>query len=97
MLYRPKWDNQASAITLEGLIAWLETQDPEQTYDSSDHTVCMVAQFCKTIGVEPPLVLTGDIADIAFSGKEIPCTFGDALVRARKIARAAWRTHGGKT
>jgi len=79
-----------NAITVSGLVAWLEKQDPSQTYDSSNHKACLVAQFCKTIGVDdPPLTLQGDIAEIAFSGKEIPCTFGDALERARKIARTA--------
>lgn len=52
MLYDPRWnDKVACGISLRGLIAWLETQDPEQAYDYTDPYNCVLAQYLQSFGL----------------------------------------------
>lgn len=47
---------QTSSFTLTGLISWLKTQPPEQTYDYCDARNCLAAQFnthCATTYIVP--------------------------------------------
>lgn len=41
MLYDPKWD----VMSLEGLIAWLELQPPEGTYDWNHCENCLLGRY----------------------------------------------------
>lgn len=86
MLYNPKWEVKHKPASIEGLVAWLEEQDPTQRYDYYDHNCCLAAQYNKSIGRRyiPPNPwhrIDWEIEGIARMGKH---TFGAALKRARE-------------
>lgn len=83
MLYDPKWEGPS----LAGLVAWLERQDPNQTYHWLDIPNCLLSQYYRAIGREPIVEITADIpfegaGEIVLLGR---LTFGAALERARKM------------
>jgi hypothetical protein len=62
MLYNPNWtkENFPFDASLQRLISWLETKDPNETYDYnkglSDHSECLLGQFLEDHGIERPYV-----------------------------------------
>jgi hypothetical protein len=46
MLYDPKWDEPSVA----GFRAWLERQDPDETFSYSNCNCCAVGQYLKSVG-----------------------------------------------
>jgi hypothetical protein len=96
MLYDPKWEKKTEIkpYTIESLIAWLETQDPERAYDywCGDGS-CLLDTYVSSITGEPsspdPKTHHGTCGgqhqylEIAQSR---PWTFGAALDRARCVA-----------
>lgn len=51
MLYDPKWEVKTKEPTLSGFVAWLETQDPQESFDywTCDGR-CAVDLYLATIG-----------------------------------------------
>lgn len=51
MLYNKDWNKPkvtpADPLSLDGLIAWLETKDPSESYHFTDAGHCMLAQWVK--------------------------------------------------
>lgn len=50
MLYDKKWDAKVETTPLQGLIAWLETQDPSKTYCFYNGYSCAVAHYMRASG-----------------------------------------------
>jgi len=95
MLYDPKWEVRKASPS--DFIAWLETMEPEATYDFDDcEGMCLVGQYMKACGTEwgtydlfyrkfcTMLGGTGDWWNIPVILTE-PHTFGAALKRAREL------------
>lgn len=97
MLYDPNWNKQPGKISLESLIGWLETQDPDTEYDWLNPGTCLLGQWLKATGHENYYDISRGITDtrspfyikrlavvalVAERGKET--TLGKALKRARK-------------
>lgn len=101
MLYDPKWDKtetKADPFSLESLIAWLEKQPAEATYDYGDSRQCMAAQCLRSHGVDESryVGLSGYALEDFFPGFRAIAigdadivsdgwTFGAALSRARAV------------
>jgi hypothetical protein len=55
MLYDPRWElttntKMPSKVSVEGLIAWLETQDPTTPYNYGDNNDCLLARYFRASG-----------------------------------------------
>jgi len=93
MLYDPKWNKPS----LAGLIAWLKTMPPEQTYNFAkcDGT-CLFGQYMSSIGIGwtddmgsnsrtpyTDTLRTMGGFEVQIIASTSPFTFGAALERAR--------------
>jgi hypothetical protein len=72
--------------SLRGLIAWLETQDPDIRYDYTKSSECLLARYLIAIG-ERSYNLTANDAKTVFTGaghviQSHNWTYGAALARA---------------
>jgi hypothetical protein len=105
MLYNEQWDKnvkepevKADPFKLKTLIAWLETQNPEQTYDYYAPHKCLLAQYFNSVDDDRWLVGGGFVHNIStetshrmprgFNGiahgrASRDNTFGKALARAQ--------------
>lgn len=86
MLYDPKWN----LISVRGLIAWLETQDPNEEYNWACER-CLIGRYLEAIGQFDKM--KDGITYSILTTKECiaikqPHTFGTALERARKAIDA---------
>lgn len=75
---------------LQGLITWLETQNPATTYDWYDIKGCVVCRFYDSIGMERSHVRSLDAAfssidEYYMFGHTKPWTYGAALARGRML------------
>jgi hypothetical protein len=81
-------------LTVQDLIAWLETKDADQCYPYFDRKHCMMAQFCQRIGVDYIKAIDAKTLEEqklrmkfehigAGDGFVEDWNFGDALKRAR--------------
>jgi hypothetical protein len=100
MLYNPNWDNppaQSSPLTIDRLIAWLETQPPDEEYRYKESRECAICQMLRATGYPKATVgsemvwLHGAGFDYVYLPSEMdaavaakPHTFGAALARARE-------------
>lgn len=86
-------DAQHGVFSLEGLIAWLEQQDPETEYDfTCVEGDCLIGRYLRattgrmwrdfgyTWGT-----LTGEYPELEDVSGDFPCTYGAALERARAL------------
>lgn len=68
MLYDPKWEKttetKADPLTLDALIAWLETKPAAKTYCYDDHGHCLAAQYNASIGREYSVIPVGHRATV---------------------------------
>lgn len=96
MLYDPKWEVKTDSPSLSGLIAWLEKQPPNKSYNWSDcEGHCLIGQYWGSIGIS-----FGEGCLMELNGQDLygqlvcpngsdgiaitrPHTFGAALERAR--------------
>jgi hypothetical protein len=102
MLYDRRWEKKAKTKrpkpSLRGLIAWLETKDPDEGYEFFDcEGACLVGQYMASLGVTltygPPkhtymkacAAIFGGNGNDASVAIEHPRTFGGALRRARAL------------
>ena len=81
MLFDPKWEVKTRTPSKAGLIAWLETQPPEQTYNWVRCEECVLAQYAKSIGLTYFDVV--HVVGCKMIASSHPWTFGAALERAR--------------
>lgn len=104
MLYDPKWEQKIKpeVFSLTGLIAWLETQPAEGTYNWRNIYGCLACNYLRAMGHPSPAEMLGGnefeqtcgglegYYRIALgrddSGKTGAWTYGAALERARKFA-----------
>jgi hypothetical protein len=93
MLYDPKWEKpKTKALTLAGLIAWLETQPAEGRYNyNCQNGSCLLDRYITSVTGKPsrPTALHWDICGGESECSTItynqPWTFGAALARAREV------------
>lgn len=90
MPYDKRWDRQTKAdpFSLEGLIAWLEKQPADKTYNFSNcQGLCLLSQYLTASGKKwgfdygPLIEKAPAVEPVAMTE---PWTFGAALERARK-------------
>lgn len=108
MLYNPKWEKRTrTEPPLAGLIAWLETKDPNETYEWDDcRGRCLIGQYGASIGLSWKaicLLETGTHDETLYKKLTPNClalthphTFGAALERARaslELSRKADERH----
>lgn len=71
----------------QGLIAWLETQDPTTTYSFTNPSQCLIATYLKAMGAQNTTVRVADLYDWGLHGAAnsggIDDTYGGALARAK--------------
>lgn len=86
-------------FTIDNLISWLETKNPDEEYDYMNNYNCLFSQFLRANGFENMSVggtyivhndkyftITDQINNIALDERyNRDETFGDALKRAKKI------------
>jgi len=101
MLYDPNWDKtetkpfQPEDLSLAGLIAWLETQDPDTTYEFGDIFDCLLCRYARAIGADVSSAGSDSVVlnpnfnrhPVTPEGSHVasgfPCTYGAALKRAK--------------
>lgn len=98
MLYDPKWEVEVKAdpLTLESLIAWLETKPTDEAYDYHNcHGRCLYGQYMASHGIKwkesgasiPGLApkARDRFCELVYCAvaDQGPWTFGAALERAR--------------
>lgn len=106
MLYDPKWEKRAAtkvpALSLAGLIQWLETQNPNTHYPYSNIHDCLLSRYFRARGYRwaycgvggfnyswfflPPLFRASYPSVMDDVAVSSPRTYGAALERARKIS-----------
>jgi len=104
MLYNPQWqDKVLHGISLRGLIAWLETMPPDQSYSYTDPFNCVLGQYLRSTGNGGIVNFSSDpvrtwlyfIASGYARAETDPratppaYTFGAALERARGVAETS--------
>jgi hypothetical protein len=101
MLYDPKWEIKNDPFSLDGLIGWLEKQDPHQEYCYSNTGECLLARYFTQCGFNkvimaakffyhwPPSGALYEVTRLPPHFNEIARgkvrTFGAALARARHL------------
>lgn len=92
MLYNPNWKANP-IVSIRGLIAWLETKDPNESYEFwSCDSSCLLSQYLTARGIpraEHEHLREGWIGlhqRFDAIGITKPWTFGDALKRAQVYA-----------
>jgi hypothetical protein len=101
MLYDPKWNAPADVLSLEGLVAWLETKDPRARYDYDlCNGKCLYGQYMAHHEISWQksgacgAYLGGhdrrNFCNLVYQtvASELPWTFGAALKRARAVLAA---------
>lgn len=99
MLYDKRWDLKTAPFTLADFIAWLETQNPAETYDFHNcEGECLIGQYMAARGrewgwsgnfgkVDPYKQSCDEVfgcqSIAALVLLPVPRTFGAALERAR--------------
>ena len=86
MLHNPKWD----LISLESLIAWLEQQPADGTYDWTKPDECLIACYLTSkLGILPEysVSLYQSMPHYHEIAAYEPYTFGAALERARAVLK----------
>jgi hypothetical protein len=86
MLHDPKRDRTLEGpLALENLIDWLEKQPADATYTWTHPQSCLLANY---LGYEAPAAINGTIwGRIVYGDIGSIFTYGEALKRARKVAR----------
>ena len=94
------YETKPDVFSLEGLIAWLETQEPETQYDYCDPRGCLLCSYFRARGIDVNTLTIlgirtfgGDtlrypeiLADAAGNGVSIDQhTYGHALARAKAL------------
>ena len=87
MLYDPRWGHR-DVLTIENLIAWMETQDPNLRYNYTDPFGCVVARFLSHMRAERTC-LTGceiphSINRALNTADQDNWSYGEALERLRR-------------
>ncbi len=91
MLYDPKWEVKPNPLSIEALIAWLETKPADEEYTFLFPDRCLLGQYlgmelsmkATAASIEDPHSQLGRLYTIASGGASGRHTFGAALKRAR--------------
>jgi hypothetical protein len=99
MLYSKDWDKtKTDPMSLDNLIAWLETKNPVESYHFTDSSQCMLAQWVRHLDPEAKEMkvaynsyvyqVHGQIVDFKHTAfvrvaSNQTNTFGEALERAQ--------------
>jgi hypothetical protein len=90
MYLETKRGGEVGQPSLQGFIAWLETQDPEQQYQWSCSGECACAQYARHLGVKswgdvwnPYRIIWSELNSIAYLVQ--PRTFGNLLKYAKTV------------
>lgn len=91
-------EEKHDVFSLEGLIAWLETQPPETEYDFRDILDCLLCRYGRAAGLNVHSAGGSDIVRYRQDGStersagfakdvasDLPWTYGAALTRARAL------------
>lgn len=82
-----KVERKHDVFSLEGLIAWLENQPAETTYDPQDGVChaqdCLLGRY--SVSIKKNFVIPDDFKIVAYRGLLAPQTYASALERARHI------------
>ncbi len=107
MLYDPKWEvtTKPNVFSLEGLVAWLEKQNPATSYDYASPHGCLLAKYFRSMGYRwafcgtsifhysrffLPTLFTKPIPkEMNNVSMYGPFTFGAALERAQRLINKA--------
>lgn len=87
----PEQAHSVNALSIEGLISWLETCPAEKRYDYIDFKNCLAAQYLKTQGLVYEISRIsgrkGEFLHVLeyISAGTTPKTFGNALTLAKII------------
>ncbi len=55
MLHNPNWNKPANNISMDDFIGWLETKDPNETYDYHNKCgMCCIGQYMAARGIAWP-------------------------------------------
>ena len=101
MFLETKREGEAkTAPTLDGLIAWLEQQPADGSYDFGDPKACAAGRYYKSIGANPEQWITGGLCSNSIANQlgvdgirlmwalsSAPRSFGGALNRLRTLVR----------
>lgn len=49
MLYNQNWSPRPYAFTLDNLIAWLSTKNPDEPYSFYDPNTCLIGQWVRSV------------------------------------------------
>jgi hypothetical protein len=85
------FEKKPDVRSISGLIAWLETQNPEGKYNWWRQDSCLIAHYADAVGADYYelhsyfFATTKVLDNVAYPE---PWTFGEALARARKIKAA---------
>lgn len=95
MLFDPKWEKpevKADPFSLESLIAWLEKQPADRTYDFCQPSSCLIAEYLKARGEKNIILLSNEVDALGWTAIVHPrptnksgWTYGKALTRARSL------------
>lgn len=99
MLFNPEWEveTKPDVLSLENLVAWLETKDPAEHYNFHESNKCVLAQWAESIDPCVDFVIGETSFDYLVNGQMVSLrgfkaiandgnckwTFGAALTRAR--------------
>jgi hypothetical protein len=94
MLFNPDWSvkPKADPLSLEGLIAWLETMPADGVYYWPGNRECLACRYLQSLGHEAPwgdfayASIFGGVSNYRQVAASLPWTFGAALSRARALA-----------
>lgn len=91
MLYDMKWERAPRGYTIDDVIAWLETRDPNERYSFTHAEDCLAARFLQAHGVARYELDSEEIDDVFFPRMQeiaMCCgTMGDALMYARRVKK----------
>lgn len=80
MLHNPNWDKTANDVSLDDFIAWLESKDPNESYNYLDRCgKCCIGQYMAARNIAWPIVgwtpVYKQVCDKVFGGWSFPQTY----------------------
>jgi hypothetical protein len=85
MLYDPKWGAKFKPLSTAGLVAWLETKNPETEYDWKSVDGCLIGKYLAAVAPDAVCRYSTTFAGYFDFAAPKPWTFGAALKRARAL------------
>jgi hypothetical protein len=72
--------------SLSGFVAWLATKPPNEEYDFSNHQICALGQYYRSLGLYPKIHAIEVFSDAKEQADVLAfaATFGQALERTQR-------------